>query len=476
MSAGPIDARRLHQHPSVDENPATPAPVGGRLLAAPAPDRRTHLATFGPLPASAGPTSLLEQVRLAGLTGRGGAGFPTAIKLQAVAAAPGTAVVVANGAEGEPASGKDRQLLLGSPHLVLDGLQVAARLTGADTAFVYVRPEAAAAVRRALAERGPAREDRVPVTVIEAADGFVAGQETAVVSRLNGGPARPQFARIRVTERGVQGRPTLVQNVETLGHLALIARYGSAWFRERGTPEAPGTFLATVHRAGAVSGAGAGAGPASGSVWEVPHGLPLGDLLTAATGEPVDALQAVPVDALQAVPVDALQAVPVDALQAVLVGGYHGRWLPLPAAVETPLSTTGLAAFGGTLGAGVVLPLAAADCGLEATARIVRWLAAESAQQCGPCRFGLPHLAGLLTALAAAGRKGSGSPVAGGAGVAAVAAIREAVGLVEGRGACHHPDGTARLVRSALAVFEPDVVMHGLGRCLVRPADIDGGS
>ena len=444
MTAGPIDTHRPHQHPAPSPAAGPPAPpIAGRLLAAPAPDHCTHLDTFGPLPSTGSPHQVLEQVRLSGLTGRGGAGFPTAVKLQAVATAAGTAIVVANGAEGEPASGKDRQLLLGAPHLVLDGLQVAARLTGADKAFVYVRAELAPAVRRALAERVAAGVDRAPVTVVEAADGFVAGQETAVVSRLNGGPSRPQFSRVRVTERGIEGRPTLVQNVETLGHLALITRYGGAWFREVGPPEAAGTFLATVHQAAIDSG--------PGSVWEVPHGLPIGQLL-AATGEPV------------------------DALQAVLIGGYHGRWLPLPQALETPLSAAGLAAFGGTLGAGVVLPLAADDCGLEATARIVRYLGAESAQQCGPCQFGLPHLAGLLSALAAAGRTGSGRAGSGGAGVAAIAAIREAVGLVEGRGACHHPDGTAALVRSALTVFEQDVAMHGIGRCLVRPAQISGGT
>lgn len=423
------DLQQTDRRPA--EVPVGP-PTSGRLLAAPAPDYRAHLGTFGPLPGHAGP-QLLEQVRLSGITGRGGAGFPTAVKLQAVAAASGTAVVVANGAEGEPASSKDRQLMQGAPHLVLDGLQIAARLTGAGQAFVYVRRDAAVAIRRALTERASAGVDQTPVTVVEAADGFVAGQETAVVSRLNGGPGLPQFARVRVTERGVGGRPTLVQNVETLGHLALIARYGGAWFREVGTPEASGTFLATVHAPGA--------GSETGRVWEVPQGMPLGRLLAASAGESA------------------------ETLQAVLIGGYHGRWLRLPAASNAPLSAAGLAPFGGSLGAGVIVPLSPNDCGIEATARIVGYLASESAKQCGPCQFGLPHLAGLMSALTAAGRTGNG-----GAGMAAVAAIREAVGLVEGRGACHHPDGTARLVRSALDAFEQDVVLHGHGRCLARTA------
>jgi NADH:ubiquinone oxidoreductase subunit F (NADH-binding) len=419
-----MSTTRMDADPSVTAGP----PTAGRLLAAATPDHRAHLHTFGGMPA-VDRVQLLEQVRLSGLTGRGGAGFLTVVKLAAVADAAGAAVVVANGAEGEPASGKDRQLLLGAPHLVLDGLQVAARLTGATQAFAYVRADAVGTIRRALAERVRTGVDRTPVTVVAAASGFVSGQETAVVSRLNDGPAVPRFARVRVTERGVGGRPTLVQNVETLAHLALIARYGGAWFREVGTTDAPGTFLATVPEAGA--------GP--GRVWELPHGLPLGEFLTTAVGS-------------------------VDQLQAVLIGGYHGRWLPLPQALPVPLSPSGLSPFGGSLGAGVMIPLAETQCGLEVTAGIVRYLAAESAKQCGPCQFGLPHLADLLSTLAAAGS--DGAVHLGGA----VEAIRQAIGLVEGRGACHHPDGTARLVRSALITFEQDVVMHGYGRCLARTA------
>jgi NADH:ubiquinone oxidoreductase subunit F (NADH-binding) len=237
-----------------------------------------------------------------------------------------------------------------------------------------------------------------------------------------------------VTERGIGGRPTLVQNVETLAHLALIARHGGAWFAELGSAESTGTFLATVHAPGRPS-----ATPAeTGRVWEVPLGLPLRQLLEPAAG------------------------VPVEELQAVLIGGYHGRWLALPAALDAPLSVEGLAPFGGGLGAGVVMPLTSTMCGLEATARIVRYLAGQSAKQCGPCRFGLPSLAQQLTELLQ-GRADS------------VTAIRTGAGLVEGRGACHHPDGTARLVRSALQVFEKDVVMHGHGRCLARIGEPYGG-
>lgn len=378
-----------------------PVGAGSRLTSAPAPDLATHERIHGALPQlSAG--ELLEEVRRAALTGRGGANFPSAVKLAAVAAGRG-GVVVANGAEGEPGSLKDHRVLLGSPHLVLDGAQIAARAVGASEVVLYLRADAVAAARAAVQERGR-RYDRVRTRVVEAGTGFLAGQESAVVSALSGGPAIPVFRKQRVTERGIGGRPTLVQNVETLAHLALIARYGGSWFATSGTT------LVTVHAPGA--------GPA---VWEVPQGVVLGRLL-ASVGI-------------------------TTPLSAVLVGGYHGRWLPWPAGSSVPLDAS-------TIGAGVVIPLVAGHCGLEATANIVRWLENEAAGQCGPCRFGMPALSSAFAGLLD--------------GSASVDQVRSVAGLVEGRGACAHPDGTSRLVASALAAFGADLPWHAAGHCLAR--------
>ncbi|GLY13566.1 NADH dehydrogenase [Kineosporia sp. NBRC 101677] len=389
-------------------------PDGPRLFAAPGPELTVHLATYGTVP-EVTPAQLLEQVRISGLTGRGGAGFPTVNKLEAVT---GRAVVVANGAEGEPASRKDVELLRRAPHLVLDGIEVAARITGAQEAFAYLRPEAVPGVQRALTER----RSTLNITIVAAADGFVSGQETAVVSRLNSGPALPRFSRHRIFQRGVGGRATLVQNVETLAHLALIARYGGRWFTTAGTADSTGTFLTTVGE----------------TVWEVNHGLPLRNLLAPATDRPV------------------------EELQAVLVGGYHGTWVPLPTALDAPLSRAGLEPYGAGLGAGVLIPLPATACGLEMTAKIATYLANQSAKQCGPCQFGLPELAQHLTALTQ-GKVGRD-------------AVHQAAGLVEGRGACKHPDGTTRMVRSALKVFADDVRLHQDGRCLARISEPYGGA
>jgi len=398
----------------------TPAGGGGlpRLLppAGQTSDLAAHLWRHGPVPYRGGAGALIGDVRAAGLTGRGGASFPVYRKLEAVAAArPGRAIVVGNAAEGEPASHKDEALLFAAPHLVLDGLQLAAEAVGARRAVLYVRADLRERTRldAQMPERYANRLDRVAVEIVSAPARFLAGEESAMASLLSGGPAAPQFTPPRVFERGVDGRPTLVQNVETLAHLALIARYGPGWFRALGTPDEPGTMLCTLRQAGG-----------SASVAEAAIGTPLAGLLD------------------------------LRAASAVLVGGYHGAWVTAAQASALALSNAALRPAGAFTGAGVLAALPADRCGLVESARVVRYLALESAGQCGPCRSGLPSIAAALAELA------GGRP-----GPQVLTDLSRWAGLAEGRGACHHPDGTVRFVRSALSVFAAEVRQHQQGRC-----------
>ncbi|MGV8967771.1 MAG: NADH-ubiquinone oxidoreductase-F iron-sulfur binding region domain-containing protein [Cellulomonas sp.] len=382
-------------------------PDGGRVA-----DLATHLARHGDLPAI-GQAELLDALDAAGLTGRGGAGFPTARKWRAVTSQRVPAVVVGNGAEGEPASSKDHVLLTSNSHLVLDGLQVAARAVGATRVILYAEPdpEVWASLRVAVAERG----DR-GIEVVAARSRFVAGEESAVVDAISGGLGLPRAKPPRVFERGVDGRPTLVQNIETLAHVALVARYGPTWFRGVGTDAEPGSMLTTIH--------GTGADRRGRLVAEAAIGTPLTTL------------------------------VDLDSARAVLVGGYHGTWIGVDAARSAVLSRSSLGAVDGALGAGVVVPLPSASCGLVETARVMVYLAAESAGQCGPCLNGLPRLA-LVTAALAGGR----------ATRADLEDLRRWSGLVQKRGACAHPDGTVRFLSSAMTVFDDEVRLHLAGRC-----------
>jgi NADH:ubiquinone oxidoreductase subunit F (NADH-binding) len=371
--------------------------------------------------------ALIGEVERSGLTGRGGAAYPAGKKLRTVRERAGLrgAVVIANGMESEPASAKDASLLARAPHLVLDGIALAAEAASARVAYLCVRRQSqAAALAAAIAER--AGYDRVPVRLALVPERYVSSAESSLVRHLNGGPALPEFTPPRPFEKGVGGRPTLVSNVETLANLALISRQGATWFRSAGTASAPGTALVTVSGAARYPG-----------VYEIAFGTPVRDVLALAGG-----------------------GGEIGGVQAVLAGGYFGSWLPGGAALDTPAAPDALRAAGASFGAGIFLVLPANGCGLAETARVVRYLAGQSAGQCGPCLHGLPAIADALEQVT------FGGGGARGAHGRALRWLRELFGLVEGRGACHLPDGVARLAASALRVFADDVRRHERGPCL----------
>ena len=398
-----------------------------RLLPPAPEDLRAHLTRYGPVPYRGRKAALIGDIEAAGLTGRGGAAFPVHRKLALVASArPSRKVIVANGAESEPASRKDELLLRIAPNLVLDGLQLTAETIGATEAHLYLHGAPGPEVLRALAERASRGLDGLAVTVTQAPLRFLAGQETALVNRLGGGPALPMFQPPRVTERGLGGAPTLVQNVETLAHIALIARYGPRWFRAAGTDAEPGSMLTTVYSP-----------DSKVRVVEAEIGTPLRNLLGA--GAPGS---------------DGPNGDRAPGVQAWLVGGYHGTWLPMPDAVGLTLDNRSLRRFGAAAGAGVLAALPSDRCGLTEAARVTGYLAAESAGQCGPCLNGLPRIAAGLAELAGRGHRRQ-----------IRADLERWAGLVTGRGACNHPDGTVRFVRSALTVFAPEIARHARGQC-----------
>src|SRR5690242_19993357 len=229
------------------------APSGLPRLLAPSPrDLEEHVARYGPLPGlrkRAERHEFAAMVERSGLRGRGGAGFPTGRKLRAVADGGRHPVVVANGAEGEPASRKDTALLQHAPHLVIDGAVVAARAVGADDIhFVVDRDDHAGQAALDAALRARAHEMSRPDAwrMVALPSRYVAGEESAVVNFLNGNDAKPVSVPPRPYQRGVRGRATLIQNVETLANLALVARYGPEWYGSVGTTDEPGSVLTTL--------------------------------------------------------------------------------------------------------------------------------------------------------------------------------------------------------------------------------------
>jgi len=372
-----------------------------------------HLERWGTLP-RLGP-GLLDELELSGLVGHGGAWFPVSAKWHSVAASSRRRpVVVANGAEGEPASRKDALLLTRAPHLVLDGLSLAAETLRAHRAVVYVPSHLCPSVARAMTERRRRRVDAIEIEIAECPHTYLAGQETAVVSQLAGRRgALPMFQGLTtIRERGVGASPTLVHNAETLAHVALIGRFGGAWFRSVGTNDAPGTMLMTVTR------------PTGTHVVEAVLGSSLRQA-TVVTDEEM------------------------AATQGVLLGGYGGGWVSTRDFGELVVSEKAARRLGATLGAGVVALLPGEVCPLAEMADVVRFMEGQGAGQCGPCVRGLADLATSMETLAWGGR-GSVRPEQS----------LDLCRLVEGRGACRHPDGIARFVRSGLQVFGDEVTAH----------------
>ena len=363
---------------------------------------------------------LIDEVERSGLRGRGGGGFPTSLKMASVAERRGRAVVVANGTEGEPASHKDAVLLTHDPDLVIDGALAAADAVGAREVIVAISRASRTALARTedAARRRGAGARPVRLSVVGTPERFVAGEESALVHWLNGGPAMPTLTPPRPSERGVDGRPTLLQNVETMAHIGLIARHGADWFCRVGTDAEPGSMLVTIGGAVRIPG-----------VHEIEIGTPVREILALGGG-------------------------PTDDVAGLLVGGYFGTWLRTDDPMDVPFSAAGLRPIGGSVGAGTIVVLPRTACGLVETARVARYLSRESAGQCGPCVFGLRALADASVALA------------GGRGAAeALREMQELPSVIERRGACAHPDGAARLVRSALAAFPHEVRLHLEGRC-----------
>ncbi|CAB4835424.1 MAG: proton-conducting membrane transporter [Actinobacteria bacterium] len=406
-----------------------PDPVTGRAL-----DLRSlsaHEAHFGPAPGVAvatkgRPGSLIDEISASGLRGRGGGWFPTARKMHAVVESAAArkalssgrkTVVIANAMEGEPASSKDATLLSHSPHLVIEGIQAAAATIGASNAYLAVHRGSPLIpiLDEVLAQRSGI--DRIPVELITPPARYVASEESALTHWAGDGEATPVYGA-RPFQRGMNGRPTLVQNAETLAHIALIARNGGAWFASAGVPDAPGTTLVSV-----------GGAVAQHGVVEVATGSPVTDILNRCGGA-------------------------TGAIQGFLTGGYGGAWVSTTALQTTTWAPDPVREAGGVIGAGILWALGSQHCPLEEIARVAMWMAGESAGQCGPCRFGLPTVADDLATLA--GRQGSTQDLH---------RLNERLALIVNRGGCKHPDGTARFISTGIHTFHAEVAHHVNGHC-----------
>src|SRR5829696_3023360 len=363
---------------------------------------------------------LLGQVDLSGLLGRGGAAFPLAVKIKTVrdnGRASGGAVVVAYCEEDEPASVKDRWLLRHRPHLVLDGLRLAAQMVSAKLAHVYVSDRSAAdSVQAALDEIEADVLDGLSITMLTVAAGYVAGEETAAVRALNGGPAKPTDKPPRPFTEGVGGLPTMVSNVETLALLPFIARHGAEAFRQQGTSASPGTFLATITGGGR---------PAA--LYELPHGVAFTDVLE-------------------------FHGVPADHVHGVLMGGYFAGLLNRDV-LDITLDHESVRRLDSGLGCGAVTILTD-DCPLAVAASVMAYFDRENAGQCGSCFNGTAAMSAVTEAL----RDGVATDED-------LARLERWSVMLRGRGACATLDGATNVAASLLVQFPQLVASHLKNGC-----------
>ncbi|MGV9862299.1 NADH-ubiquinone oxidoreductase-F iron-sulfur binding region domain-containing protein [Rhodococcus koreensis] len=399
---------------SMDVATATYPGLGARLLNTAEREDLERYRSLGGYAALADAAVLLTEVENAGLRGRGGAAFPLGRKLRAVKAGSGVPVVVANGEEGEPASIKDRWLMRYRPHLVLDGARLAAGMVGADEVYLYVSdPASARSLDQALTEARSAAEPVPDMVVHEVAPSYVAGEETAAVRSINGGPALPADKPPRPFEEGIGNRPTLVSNVETLANLPFVQRHGGAEYRSVGTADSPGTFLLTL------------TGTAHDGLYEVPFGATLAEVLrwlddrTQVTG--------------------------------ALVGGYFSGVLS-ERVLDLPFEYAAFRTAGSGLGCGAIAVIDAATCPVAVSTAVLDFFDRENAGQCGSCFNGTAAMAAALRAVSR-----------GQADTDDLERLRGWSQSLRGRGACGTLDGATNVTSGVLREFPDLVASHMAG-------------
>jgi NADH:ubiquinone oxidoreductase subunit F (NADH-binding)/(2Fe-2S) ferredoxin len=321
------------------------------------------------------PDEVLDTLKVSGLRGRGGAGFPTGLKWQFVKEAAGDdKFVICNADEGDPGAFMDRSILEGDPHSIIEGMTIAGRVVGARQGYVYVRAEYPLAIERLTQALAAARsagllgrnvlgsEFDFDIEIRIGAGAFVCGEETALIASIEGKRGMPRPRPPFPAQRGLWASPTLINNVETWANIPPIIRRGAEWFSSIGTAHSKGTKVFAL--AGAVRNTG---------LVEVPMGISLREVVDTIGGGTGTGL-------------------PFKAVQA---GGPSGGCVPATAA-DVPVDYESLQALGAVMGSGGLIVLHEGTCMVELARFFLEFLVDESCGKCPPCRIGLRVLLNLV--------------------------------------------------------------------------------
>lgn len=382
-----------------------------------------------PLPAE----DIIEQIRRSGLRGRGGAGYPTWLKWQKVRQAAGEPkYIICNGDEGDPGAFMDRMLMESYPYRVIEGMAIAAAATGATQGVFYIRAEYPLAVERisAAIERVQQRGllDKLRLRVVQGAGAFICGEETALIATLEGRRGTPTLRPPYPSERGLWGRPTLVNNVETLAVVPWILRHGPDAFAALGTGDSRGTkvFALTgkVRRGGLI---------------EVPMGATIRQIVEDIGGGVRD----------DVTPAGTRR----HTFKAVQIGGPSGGCVPASRA-DTPIDYEDLAAVGAIMGSGGLVVLDETDCMVDIARYFLSFTQAQSCGHCVPCRVGTRRMLEILERLCA----GGGRPDD-------VAKLEHLATMVQAGSLCGLGKTAPNPVLTTLRHFRAEYEAHLQGRC-----------
>ncbi len=322
------------------------------------------------------PDEVINEIKASGLRGRGGAGFPTGVKWEACRKAPGDAkYIVCNADEGDPGAFMDRSIIEGNPHSVIEGMMIAAYAIGSNLGYVYIRAEYPAAVDRLKLAMAQAHEAgylgkdlfgsgfSFDLRIKLGAGAFVCGEETALIASIEGQRGMPRAKPPFPVHRGLWGRPTVINNVETLANIPIIIRQGAAWYSSIGTEKSKGTKVFAL--TGKVKNTG---------LIEVPMGIRLGEIIYDIGGGIIDNKE----------------------FKAVQTGGPSGGCIPA-SLLDTPVDYESLAKVGSIVGSGGMVVLDETNCMVNIAKFFLEFTQAESCGKCVPCRIGTKRLLEILT-------------------------------------------------------------------------------
>ncbi len=379
------------------------------------------------------PAVIIEELKLSNLRGRGGAGFPTGLKWSFMPRnTPGQKYLVCNSDESEPGTAKDRQILLNNPHALVEGMAIAAYTIGATVAYNYMRGEFGdlpfQRFEQALQEayelgvlgqniQGSGIDMQIYGSL--GAGAYICGEETALLESLEGKKGQPRFKPPFPANFGLYGRPTTINNTETLSSVPAIMRNGGQWFADLGVPNSGGTKMFSV--SGHVNKPG---------VFEIPMGAPFADLLDMAGGVRTG-----------------------YNLKAVIPGGSSVPVVPGEVMMKVNMDYDSIAKSGSYLGSGGLIVMDSSTCMVKALRRISRFYYSESCGQCTPCREGTGWLYRMLSRI-----------VEGKGALEDLARLDDVASKIEGRTICALGDAAAMPVRSFLKHFRHEFeyyIEHG---------------